>query len=84
MLRAGELALFGDADFRWEGFFAGGSVGRAVEQATQVADGCFQVVDWAGFFEGFAAAEVGGFLPFARVGFAVAGQEVLAGVVEGC
>lgn len=65
MLRAGELALFGDADFGRERFFAGCGVGGAVEQAAQVADGGFELVDGAGFFEGFCAAEVGGFLAFA-------------------
>ena len=65
VLRAGELALFGDADFGREGFFAGCGVGGAVEEAAQVADGGFELVDRAGFFEGFAAAEVGGFLAFA-------------------
>jgi len=82
MLCASELALFRDADFGRQGFFAGRSVGRAVEQAAQVADGSFELVDGAGFFEGFAAAEVVGLLPFARVGL-VTGQEVLAGGVGG-
>lgn len=78
VLRAGELALFGDADFGREGFFAGGSVGRAVEQAAQVADGGFEFVHRAGFFEGFGAAEVVWLLAFAGVS-GVAGEEVLAG-----
>jgi hypothetical protein len=82
MLQAAELALFGDADFGRQGFFAGGHVGRAVEQAAQVADAGFQVVHGARFFEGFAAAEVVGFLALARVGV-VAGQQVLAGGVRG-
>ena len=81
MLRAGELALFGDADLGREGFFAGCGVGRAVEQAAEVADGSFQFVDGARFFEGFAAAEVGGLLAFAGVGL-FAGEEVLAGGVD--
>lgn len=81
VLRAGKLALFGDADFGREGFFAGGSVGGAVEEAAQVADTCLEFVDGTGFFEGFAAAEVVGLLAFARVGF-VAGEEVLAGGVD--
>lgn len=81
MLRAGELALFGDADFGREGFFAGCGVGGAVEEAAQVADGGFELVDRAGFFKGFGAAEVGGFLAFARVGI-VAWEEVLAGGVD--
>ena len=68
VLRAGELALFGDADLGRERFFAGGGVGRAVEQAAEVADGGFQFVDGTGFFEGLGAAEVGGLLAFARVG----------------
>ena len=81
MLRAGELALLGDADFGRQRFFAGRGVGRAVEQAAQVADGGLQFIDRAGFFEGFAAAEVGGFLAFAAVG-CFAGEEVLAGGVD--
>lgn len=81
VLRAGELALFGDADLGRERFFAGGGVGRAVEQAAEVADGGFQFVDGARFFEGFAAAEVGGFLAFAAVDL-FAGEEVLAGGVD--
>lgn len=81
MLRAGELALFGNADFGWEGFFAGCGVGGAVEEAAEVADGGFELVDGTGFFEGFAAAEVVGLLAFARVGL-VAGEEVLAGGVD--
>lgn len=81
VLGAGELALFGDADLGRKRFFAGGSVGRAVEQAAKVADGGFQLVDGTRFFEGFCAAEVGGLLAFARVGL-FAGEEVLAGGVD--
>ena len=81
VLRAGELALFGDADFGRERRFAGGGVRGAVEQAAEVADGGFEVVDRAGFFEGLAAAEVVGLLAFARVGGA--GEEVLARGVDG-
>lgn len=81
VLRAGELALFGDADLGRQRFFAGRGIGRAIEQAAEVADGGFQFVDGARFFEGFAAAEVGGFLAFAGVGL-FAGEEVLAGGVD--
>lgn len=81
MLRAGELALFSDANLGRQRFFAGGGVGRAVEQAAEIADGGFQFVDGTGFFEGLGAAEVGGLLAFARVG-GVAGEEVLAGRVD--
>jgi hypothetical protein len=81
VLRAGELALFGDADFGREGFFAGCGIGGAVEEAAQVADGGFELVDRARFFEGFGAAEVGGLLAFAGIGI-VAGEEVLAGGVD--
>lgn len=80
MLRAGQLALFRDADFWWKCFFACGGIGRAVEKAAQIADVILEFVDGAGFLEGLAAAEVGGFLTFARVGFA--GQEVLARRVD--
>lgn len=82
MLRARELALFGDADLGREGFFAGRGVGRAVEQAAEVADGGLQFIDGTRLFEGLGAAEVGGLLAFAGAAGVVAGEEVLAGGVD--
>jgi hypothetical protein len=81
VLRAGELALFGDADFGREGFFAGCGVGGAVEQAAEVADTGLQFIHRAGFFERLGAAEVVWLLALARVG-GVAGEEVLARGVD--
>ena len=76
MLRAGQLALFADAHFGGQGLvlaagLAHGFLGDvALEQALDVADAGFQLVDRAGLFEGFSAAEVVGLLALAWVGIA--------------
>lgn len=80
MLRTGQFSLFGNADLGRERFLAFLFVDAvALEQAADVADAGFELVDGPRFFEGLAAAEVVGFLSLAR---SVAGHLGLARGVD--